>query len=186
MKESDCRQAAACPVSCQRRTGSDRSSSGFLTNPLGICLGLVQPVCFVAQSRHKPHREGPPCQALCQPVLIAVSASCILKCVFPLESGTGLMPVMGPLHSILWCAMIASPFLLELKIYRQWLSGGTRHLCKVVNQSLHLSIIGNFVGASLPSKSGGSNPSKFFWVVGFTHYLVVFVTLYLRLPNREA
>lgn len=81
---------------------------------------------------------------------------------------------------------MAPIFILELKIYGQWLSGGKRRLCKVANPSSHLSVVGNFVGAILAVKVGWLEPAKFLWAVGFAHYLVVFVTLYQRLPTSEA
>ncbi|KAJ6426700.1 hypothetical protein OIU84_022317 [Salix udensis] len=46
--------------------------------------------------------------------------------------------------------------------------------------------VGNFVGAILASKVGWKEAAKFLWAVGFAHYLVVFVTLYQRLPTSEA
>jgi hypothetical protein len=76
-------------------------------------------------------------------------------------------------------------FFLELKIYGQWLSGGKRRLCKVANPSSHFSVVGNFVRANLASKVGWKEAAKFLWAVGFAHYLVVFVTLYQRLPISE-
>ncbi|XP_030469293.1 guard cell S-type anion channel SLAC1 [Syzygium oleosum] len=91
-----------------------------------------------------------------------------------------------PLHPAIWCTFMAPYFFLELKIYGQWLSGGKRRLCKVANPSSHLSVVGNFVGAILAAKVGWKEAAKFFWAVGFAHYLVVFVTLYQRLPTSEA
>lgn len=92
----------------------------------------------------------------------------------------------GTLHPAIWCVFMAPYFFLELKIYGQWLSGGKRRLCKVANPSSHLSVVGNFVGAILASKVGWKEAAKFLWAVGFAHYLVVFVTLYQRLPTSEA
>lgn len=56
----------------------------------------------------------------------------------------------------------------------------------MANPSSHLSVVGNFVGAILAAKVGWVEPAKFLWAVGFAHYLVVFVTLYQRLPTSEA
>lgn len=92
----------------------------------------------------------------------------------------------NPLHPAIWCAFMIPYFILELKIYGQWLSGGKRRLCKVANPSSHLSVVGNFVGAILASRVGWQEPAKFLWAVGFAHYLVLFVTLYQRLPTSEA
>ncbi|KAJ0974591.1 hypothetical protein J5N97_016556 [Dioscorea zingiberensis] len=108
-----------------------------------------------------------------------------IACMFlTLGAPPSLFP--NPPHPALWCAFMAPIFLLELKIYGQWLSGGKRRLCKVANPSSHLSVVGNFVGAILASKVGWLEPAKFLWAIGLAHYLVVFVTLYQRLPTSEA
>ncbi|PRQ17935.1 putative voltage-dependent anion channel [Rosa chinensis] len=100
----------------------------------------------------------------------------------------GAPPTLFPnkLQPAIWCTFMLPYFLLELKIYGQWLSGGKRRLCKVANPSSHLSVVGNFVGAILAAKVGWKEPAKFLWAVGFAHYFVVFVTLYQRLPTSEA
>ncbi|GLU05683.1 hypothetical protein SLE2022_227680 [Rubroshorea leprosula] len=145
-------------------------------------------------------------------VLLSVSFTYILKCIYYFEAvrreyfhpvrvnfffapwvvcmflATGVPPMIEPrrLHPAIWCTFMGPYFLLELKIYGQWLSGGKRRLCKVANPSSHLSVVGNFVGAILASKVGWNEAAKFLWAVGFAHYLVVFVTLYQRLPTSEA
>ncbi|XP_010476220.1 PREDICTED: guard cell S-type anion channel SLAC1 [Camelina sativa] len=146
--------------------------------------------------------------------LVSVSFTYILKCIFYFEAvkreyfhpvrvnfffapwvvcmflAISVPPVFLSnrqyLHPAIWCVFMGPYFLLELKIYGQWLSGGKRRLCKVANPSSHLSVVGNFVGAILASKVGWSEVAKFLWAVGFAHYLVVFVTLYQRLPTSEA
>jgi tellurite resistance protein TehA-like permease len=79
---------------------------------------------------------------------------------------------------------MAPIFLLELKIYGQWMSGGQRRLSKVANPSNHLSIVGNFVGALLGANMGLKEGPIFFYAVGLAHYIVLFVTLYQRLPTN--
>ena len=74
-------------------------------------------------------------------------------------------------------------FFLELKIYGQWLSGGEKRLSKVANPSTHLSLVGNFVGSLVAAEAGFSELALFFWAVGLAHYVVLFVTLYQRLPT---
>ncbi|KAK9914366.1 hypothetical protein M0R45_038149 [Rubus argutus] len=74
---------------------------------------------------------------------------------------------------------------LELKIYGQWMSGGQRRLSKVANPVNHLSIVGNFVGALLGASMGLKEGPIFFFAVGMAHYMVLFVTLYQRLPTNE-
>ncbi|KAG9148580.1 hypothetical protein Leryth_018303 [Lithospermum erythrorhizon] len=90
------------------------------------------------------------------------------------------------LHPSIWCIFMAPILFLDLKIYGQWLSGGKRRLSKVANPSSHLSVVGNFVGAILAAKVEWKEAGKFLWAIGFAHYLVVFVTLYQRLPTSEA
>ncbi|XP_043716007.1 guard cell S-type anion channel SLAC1 [Telopea speciosissima] len=146
-------------------------------------------------------------------VLISFSFTYALKCLFYFEAvrreyfhpvrvnfffapwivcmflALGVPQVLSPkhhLHPAIWCTFMTPLIILELKIYGQWLSGGKRRLSKVANPSTHLSVVGNFVGSILASKVGWQEAAKFFWAVGFAHYLVVFVTLYQRLPTSEA
>ncbi|XP_062206126.1 S-type anion channel SLAH2-like isoform X2 [Phragmites australis] len=88
------------------------------------------------------------------------------------------------MHHGVWYALMAPIFCLELKIYGQWMSGGQRRLSKVANPSNHLSIVGNFVVALLGAKMGLREGPIFFFAVGLAHYMVLFVTLYQRLPTN--
>ncbi|ONK69059.1 uncharacterized protein A4U43_C05F18860 [Asparagus officinalis] len=98
----------------------------------------------------------------------------------------GLPPVVGEkLSPALWYVLMAPIFCLELKIYGQWMSGGKRRLSKVANPSNHLSIVGNFVGALLGAHMGLKEGPVFFFAIGLAHYIVLFVTLYQRLPTNE-
>lgn len=90
------------------------------------------------------------------------------------------------LHPAIWCVFMAPILCLELKIYGQWMSGGSRRLSKVANPSNYLAIVGNFVGALLGATTGWNEGAIFFFAVGLAHYLVLFVTLYQRLPTNEA
>lgn len=145
-------------------------------------------------------------------VLVAISVTYALKCALYFEAvkreyfhpvrvnfffapwvvcmflAIGAPPRIAPetLHPAIWCVFMAPILFLDLKIYGQWLSGGKRRLCKVANPSSHLSVVGNFVGAILAAKVGWKEAGKFLWSIGFAHYLVVFVTLYQRLPTSEA
>ncbi|KAG2568187.1 guard cell S-type anion channel SLAC1 [Panicum virgatum] len=145
-------------------------------------------------------------------VLVATSVTYALKCVFYFEAirreyfhpvrvnfffapwiaamfvtiGLPRAYAPEPPHPAVWCAFILPLFALELKIYGQWLSGGKRRLCKVANPSSHLSVVGNFVGAILAARVGWAEAGKFLWAIGVAHYIVVFVTLYQRLPTNEA
>ncbi|KAL0913191.1 hypothetical protein M5K25_016633 [Dendrobium thyrsiflorum] len=107
-----------------------------------------------------------------------------ISCMF---LAIGAPPSLAPArpHPAVWCALFAPVFVLELKIYGQWLSGGKRRLCKLANPSSHLSVVGNFVGAVLAARVGWGEAGKFLWAIGIAHYLCVFVTLYQRLPTSQ-
>jgi tellurite resistance protein TehA-like permease len=92
--------------------------------------------------------------------------------------------IASSIHPATWCVFMAPLFILELKIYGQWLSGGDRRLSKVANPCTHLSVVGNFVGALVGAKVGWTDAAIFFWAVGLAHYIVLFVTLYQRLPSN--
>ncbi|CAA2970910.1 S-type anion channel SLAH2-like [Olea europaea subsp. europaea] len=92
--------------------------------------------------------------------------------------------VSRKLHQSLWYILMAPVFCLELKIYGQWMSGGQRRLSKVANPSNHLSIVGNFLGALLGAAMELKEGPIFFFAVGLAHYIVLFVTLYQRLPTN--
>jgi tellurite resistance protein TehA-like permease len=85
----------------------------------------------------------------------------------------------------LWYLLMAPILCLELKIYGQWISGGQRRLSRVANPSNHLSVVGNFVGALLGGIMGLKEGPLLFFAVGLAHYMVLFVTLYQRLPTSE-
>ncbi|KQK08799.1 S-type anion channel SLAH2 isoform X2 [Brachypodium distachyon] len=104
-----------------------------------------------------------------------------IACLFLVQGAP--MPVAEVHHGV-WYVLMAPIFCLELKIYGQWMSGGQRRLSKVANPSNHLSIVGNFVGALLGAKMGLREGPVFFFAVGLAHYIVLFVTLYQRLPTN--
>ncbi|GAB2255698.1 hypothetical protein Droror1_Dr00009476 [Drosera rotundifolia] len=93
--------------------------------------------------------------------------------------------IANTLPHALWYVLMTPIFCLELKIYGQWMSGGQRRLSKVANPSNHLSIVGNFVGALLGASMGLKEGPIFFFAIGLAHYIVLFVTLYQRLPTNE-
>eukprot|EP00252_Welwitschia_mirabilis_P010547 TRINITY_DN2384_c0_g1_i3.p1 TRINITY_DN2384_c0_g1~~TRINITY_DN2384_c0_g1_i3.p1 ORF type:complete len:475 (+),score=62.95 TRINITY_DN2384_c0_g1_i3:177-1601(+) len=141
-------------------------------------------------------------------VLLLVSATYILKTVFhreavrrefshpvrvnfffaPLVASMNLAIAVPPsiaetLPPWIWWVFMAPLVALELKIYGQWLSGGERRLSRVANPTTHISVVGNFVGSLLAARLGWTEPAKFLFAVGLAHYLVLFVTLYQRLPS---
>ncbi|KAH7440401.1 hypothetical protein KP509_04G105500 [Ceratopteris richardii] len=164
-------------------------ATGFLHIPLGVnfalwCLALTA-LCvvsityglkcllyFEAVKREYHH-----------PVRVNFFFAPWIACMF---LTIGIPPrIANNIHPAVWCIFAAPLFLLKLKIYGQWLSGGQRRLSKVANPSTHLSLVGNFVSAVLSASVGWKEAALFFWAVGCAHYLVVFVTLYQRLPTAE-
>ncbi|KAM0896999.1 hypothetical protein ACQ4PT_022844 [Festuca glaucescens] len=107
-----------------------------------------------------------------------------IACLF-LAIGVPELVVAESLPGWLWYVLMAPIVCLELKIYGQWISGGQRRLSRVANPSNHLSIVGNFVGALLGAIMGLREGPIFFFAVGLAHYIVLFVTLYQRLPTSE-
>ncbi|XP_042506388.1 S-type anion channel SLAH3-like [Macadamia integrifolia] len=107
-------------------------------------------------------------------------------CIASLFLVLGVPPLVAKsLHAALWYILMTPIICLELKIYGQWMSGGQRRLSRVANPSNHLSIVGNFVGALLGASMGLKEGPIFFFAVGLAHYMVLFVTLYQRLPTNE-
>ncbi|KAF8379623.1 hypothetical protein HHK36_029064 [Tetracentron sinense] len=98
----------------------------------------------------------------------------------------GIPPSLAKdLNTAVWYILMTPIICLELKIYGQWMSGGQQRLSKVANPSNHLSIVGNFVGALLGASMGLKEGPIFFFAVGLAYYIVLFVTLYQRLPTNE-
>ncbi|XP_076918126.1 S-type anion channel SLAH2-like [Bidens hawaiensis] len=98
----------------------------------------------------------------------------------------GLPPTVSThIPHVLWYIFMTPIFIMDVKIYGQWKSGGQRRLSKVANPVNHLSIVGNFVGALLGASMGLKEGPIFFFAVGIAHYTVLFVTLYQRLPTNE-
>ncbi|KAG6577581.1 Guard cell S-type anion channel SLAC1, partial [Cucurbita argyrosperma subsp. sororia] len=128
--------------------------------------------------------------------LLATAAVCsvfvayILKCIFYFEAVKReyFHPILRVGATPPGCLVCLHGSLLFARAQdlRAMVVRGKRRLCKVVNPSTHLSVVGNFVGAILAAKCGWLEAAKFLWSVGFAHYLVVFVTLYQRLPTSEA
>ncbi|TKW25634.1 hypothetical protein SEVIR_3G131400v4 [Setaria viridis] len=104
-----------------------------------------------------------------------------IACLFLVK---GLPRPVWTIHHVVWYVLMAPIFCLDLKIYGQWMSGGDRRLSKVANPTSHLAVVGNFVGALLGARMGLREAPIFFFAVGLAHYMVLFVTLYQRLPTN--
>jgi len=104
-----------------------------------------------------------------------------IACLFLVK---GMPYPVTDINHVVWYILMAPILFLDLKIYGQWMSGGDRRLSKVATPTNHLAVVGNFVGALLGAKMGLREVPIFFFAVGVVHYLVLFVTLYQRLPTN--
>eukprot|EP01018_Ginkgo_biloba_P007693 Gb_39068 [translate_table: standard] len=112
----------------------------------------------------------------CHPVRVNVFFAPWVTCMI---LTLGVPPLVAKsIHPSLWCIFTAPLFILELKIYGQWLFGGEKCLSKVANPGTHLSIVGNFVGSLLAARLDWKEPAKFFWAVGVAHYLIVHIKFF--------
>ncbi|XP_051139723.1 S-type anion channel SLAH4-like [Andrographis paniculata] len=83
---------------------------------------------------------------------------------------------------VLWWIFAIPVVILDVKIYGQWFTKGKRVLTAVANPTSQLSVIGNLVGSRAAAKMAWTEVSIFLFSLGMVHYLVLFVTLYQRIP----
>ncbi|CDP07447.1 unnamed protein product [Coffea canephora] len=88
-------------------------------------------------------------------------------------------------YLILWWIFAVPVFVLDVKIYGQWFTKGKRYLTAVANPTSQISVIGNLVGARAAAQMGWQEIAVCLFSLGMVHYLVLFVTLYQRLPGCD-
>ncbi|EPS70819.1 hypothetical protein M569_03940 [Genlisea aurea] len=86
----------------------------------------------------------------------------------------------------MWCIFAIPVLMLDVKIYGQWFTAGKRYLVAAANPTSLLTVIGNLVGSRAAAKMGWNEVSVFLFSLGIAHYLVLFVTLYQRIPSGES
>ncbi|KAI4334128.1 hypothetical protein L6164_018858 [Bauhinia variegata] len=89
-------------------------------------------------------------------------------------------------YQILWWVFVVPVLVLDVKIYGQWFTKGRRLLSTVANPTSKLSVIGNLVGAQAAAQMGWKEIAMCMFSLGIAHYLVLFVTLYQRLPGDNS
>lgn len=97
-------------------------------------------------------------------------------------------PIVPPaaLHyKILWLLFVVPVVILDVKIYGQWFTKGKMFLSMVANPTSQMSVIGNLVAALAAAQMGWKESAICFFSLGIAHYLVLFVTLYQRLPGNN-
>ncbi|CAL0328950.1 unnamed protein product [Lupinus luteus] len=105
-------------------------------------------------------------------------------CLLLLESSPLLHPTTL-YYQILWWVFVAPILVLDVKIYGQWFTKGKRFLSTVANPTSQLSVIANLVGAQVSAQMGWKESAICMFSLGIAHYLVLFVTLYQRLPGNN-
>ncbi|KAF5192463.1 S-type anion channel slah1 [Thalictrum thalictroides] len=96
-----------------------------------------------------------------------------------LQSSPFMSPKSVQYVVVFWLFVIPVA-LLNVKIYGQWFTKGKRFLSAVANPASQLSVIANLVAARAAAKMGWMESAIFFFSIGITHYVVIFVTLYQR------
>lgn len=88
-------------------------------------------------------------------------------------------------YKILWLFFVAPIVILDVKIYGQWFTKGKMYLSMVANPTSQMSVIANLVAAQAAAVMGWKESGICFFSLGIAHYLVLFVTLYQRLPGNN-
>ncbi|KAK2379979.1 S-type anion channel SLAH4 [Trifolium repens] len=97
-------------------------------------------------------------------------------------------PIVPPaaLHyKIFWLFFVIPVVILDVKIYGQWFTKGKMFLSMVANPTSQMSVIGNLVAAQAAAIMGWKESAICLFSLGIAHYLVLFVTLYQRLPGNN-
>ncbi|KAJ8427194.1 hypothetical protein Cgig2_029924 [Carnegiea gigantea] len=106
-----------------------------------------------------------------------------MSCLFLLQLPPNfLVPRNSIYKQILWWVSVVPIIMLDIKIYGQWFTKGKRFLSRVANPTNQLSVIANLVGAKAAIYMGCVQIAVCLFSLGMVHYLVLFVTLYQRLP----
>ncbi|KAH7842165.1 hypothetical protein Vadar_002192 [Vaccinium darrowii] len=93
------------------------------------------------------------------------------------------IPPTSTYYLTLWWLFVLPIVALDVKIYGAWFTNGKRFLSAVANPTSQLSVIGNLVGAWAGARMGWRESAMCLFSLGMAHYLVLFVTLYQRLPG---
>ncbi|KAL9264999.1 S-type anion channel SLAH1-like protein [Drosera capensis] len=105
-----------------------------------------------------------------------------ISCLLLLESS----PFRIPYHQVILWAFVIPIVILDIKIYGQWFTKGKkRYLARVANPTCQLSVVANLIGARLAAGMGYKEAALCLFSTGMAHYLVLFVTLYQRLPGND-
>lgn len=114
--------------------------------------------------------------------LFAPSMSCLLL----LQTSPFNLPMRDNIYMrLLWWVFVLPIIILDIKIYGQWFTKGKRLLSRVANPTCQLSIIANLVAAKAAVDMGWLEIALCLFSLAMAHYLVLFITLYQRLPGSN-
>ncbi|XP_056686117.1 S-type anion channel SLAH4 [Spinacia oleracea] len=114
--------------------------------------------------------------------LFAPSMSCLLL----LQTSPFTLPRRDSIYmQLLWWVFVVPIIMLDIKIYGQWLTKGKRLLSRVANPTCQLSIIANLIAAKDAIDMGWLEIALCLFSLAMIHYLVLFITLYQRLPGSN-
>ncbi|GAB4825175.1 hypothetical protein Ancab_008050 [Ancistrocladus abbreviatus] len=102
-----------------------------------------------------------------------------------LQSSPPVIPVNTIYSQLIWWVFVIPIIMLDIKIYGQWFTKGKRFLSRVANPTSQLSVVANLVGAKAAVYMGWKEIALCLFSTGMAHYLVIFVTLYQRLPGNN-
>jgi len=109
-----------------------------------------------------------------------------MSCLFLLQSPPNFIEPWDRIYQqTLWWVFVVPIIMLDIKIYGQWFTKGKRFLSRVANPTSQLSVIANLVGAKAAIYMGWMEIAMCLFSFGMVHYLVLFVTLYQRLPMSD-
>ncbi|CAF1719535.1 hypothetical protein Bca4012_041993 [Brassica carinata] len=97
-------------------------------------------------------------------------------------------PMMKPqsvLYQTLFSVFALPVLALDTKLYGQWFTTEKRFLSMMANPASQVSVVANLVAARGAAEIGWMECALCLFSLGMVHYLVIFVTLYQRLPGGK-
>ncbi|CAH8323484.1 unnamed protein product [Eruca vesicaria subsp. sativa] len=112
--------------------------------------------------------------------LYAPSISCLI-----LLQSAPMMEPQSVWYQTLFSVFVLPVLALDTKLYGQWFTTDKKFLSMMANPASQVSVIANLVAARGAAEMGCMECALFLFSLGMVHYLVIFVTLYQRLPGGK-
>ncbi|CAN8245191.1 unnamed protein product [Cochlearia groenlandica] len=94
-----------------------------------------------------------------------------------------MMEPHGLVYQTLFSLFVIPVLTLDTKLYGQWFTTEKRFLSLMANPASQVSVMANLVAARGAAEMGWKESALCLFSLGMVHYLVIFVTLYQRLPG---